>query len=82
VPEAAGLGILPTPSEQGVKEMQELYKRRFDMDLTHAEAEDVLGRIMRFMWLSKSMPIAREDEDDAAPDEAGIRPDDDVVQES
>jgi hypothetical protein len=38
----------------------------------------VLGRIMRFLWLSKSMPIAREDEDDAA----GIRPDDDVVQES
>jgi hypothetical protein len=43
---------LPVPDAEGIKKTQELYARRFKIDLTNEEAADILGRIMRFIYLT------------------------------
>ena len=45
------LELLPTPDEESIIKMQEMYKRRFDMDITLEEAGDILGKLMRFIYL-------------------------------
>ena len=44
--------LLPLPDEEGIRKTKELYKNKFGQDITDEEAMDVLGRIMRFLYLT------------------------------
>lgn len=43
------------PDEAGIAETRELYTRRFGMEITDEQAADVLGRVMRFIYLAEGM---------------------------
>ena len=58
--------LLPTPDKKGIDEIKKLYARRNQIVLSDEQAEDVLGRLMRFTFLlselnSKEQPTTKAD---------------------
>ena len=43
--------LLPTPDAEGIAKVKELYLNRFGISLTDEQADDALGRIMRYIYL-------------------------------
>lgn len=43
--------LMPVPDAQGIRETKEAYKKNLGKDLSDAEAYEVLGRVMRYLFL-------------------------------
>jgi hypothetical protein len=44
---------LPTADEEGVRRIQDLYKQKFGVESTHAEAKAMLEGAMRLVYLTE-----------------------------
>ena len=46
--------LLPLPDPEGIRKTRQPYKEKFGRDITDEEAMDILGRVMRFIYLTSS----------------------------
>ena len=53
--------LLPLPDAEGIQKMQELYLSRFNKEITEDQAADVLGRIMRLLYLTSDLADSPEE---------------------
>lgn len=56
--------LLPVPDAQGIAKTRELYLNRFGTEIDEEQAADVLGRVMRLLYLLSETPIASPTADD------------------
>ena len=59
--------MVPLPDPEGIRKTKQLYKEKFGRDITDEEAMDVLGRTMRFLYLTSSAanpPEERKEDQD------------------
>ena len=47
--------LLPLPDAEGIAKTKELYLNRLGVQLTDHQAADLLGRIMRFLYLTSEL---------------------------
>lgn len=47
--------LLPLPDAEGIAKTKEMYLNRFGKVITDDQAADILGRIMRFLYLTSEL---------------------------
>jgi hypothetical protein len=55
--------LLPIPDHQGIEDMKQLYRERFGRKISDEEAAEVLGRVMRFIYLLSELADQMKKED-------------------
>lgn len=54
--------IYPTPSPEGISKLQDFYKRERDLEINDEQACEILGGLMRFLYLTEVKPLSREEQ--------------------
>jgi len=58
--------LAPIPDAEGIAKTQEMYLNRFGISLTAEQAAEILGRVMRFLYLTSELcsgtPYMRENQ--------------------
>jgi hypothetical protein len=54
--------IYPTPSPEGIAKLQEFYRRERALEISAEQACEILGGLMRFLYLTEVKPLSAEEE--------------------
>ena len=54
--------IYPTPSPEGIAKLQEFYRTERGLEVSDEQAYEILGGIMRFLYLTEIKPLSTEEE--------------------
>lgn len=60
--------IYPTPSPQGIAKLQAFYLDEYGMTLSDEQAYDILGGVMRFLYLTRVKPAREQAHAQRGPD--------------
>lgn len=47
--------LLPIPDAEGIAKTKEIYLNQFGMTITDEQAGDILGRVMRYLYLTSEL---------------------------
>ncbi len=54
--------IYPTPSPEGIAKLQEFYSREHALEISDEQACEILGGLMRFLYLTEVKPLSPKEE--------------------